>query len=521
MRRSKVRKSRIILLVVLLLILIYLIGVRFFSDRFFFNTYVDGFKVGTQKVEKVEELVSSQADNYVLELKTVDNRDQIVRAADVKLTFELNDTVLRMKKTQGAFKWVVGLFKKTEYHAVPDIKIDEKLTEEYLLSLPIFSKDAQVNPEDARIEVIDHQYSVVDEIEGNVIKKKAFLEAVKKHIYNNDAFMDLDAEGLYRKPEIYRDHESITVPMETLSAYNRSVIRYEIEGHDEIVDPEVFSHWIELDEDSLEVRINRAKVEEYVKTMARKYDTWSLEREFKTTGAGTIKIKGGTYGWLVERKAEVDRLIEDIQAGQEITREPEYRYKAMARVPNDIGSTYVEIDISRQRMWFYKEGQLVVETPVVTGRPTPSRYTPVGIYPLNYKTKDATLSGEGYSSKVRLWMPFNNNIGIHDASWRSRFGGDIYKTAGSHGCINTPYAAVQKIYEKIEKGIPVVVYNSRPYIIREPEVQKPEEEKTEDETKPEEKPEDKKKKKEDKKKKPVEEEPEDVDFIDEEEGDEE
>ena len=40
--------------------------------------------------------------------------------------------------------------------------------------------------------------------------------------------------------------------------------------------------------------------------------------------------------------------------------------------------------------------------------------------------------------------------GLHDASWRSSFGGSIYKTNGSHGCVNMPYSVAKAIYENIE-----------------------------------------------------------------------
>ena len=63
-----------------------------------------------------------------------------------------------------------------------------------------------------------------------------------------------------------------------------------------------------------------------------------------------------------------------------------------------------------------------------------------------------------YESPVSYWMPFNKGIGLHDASWRSEFGGSIYKTRGSHGCVNTPYSAMKTIYENVKIGYPVVVY---------------------------------------------------------------
>jgi hypothetical protein len=55
-------------------------------------------------------------------------------------------------------------------------------------------------------------------------------------------------------------------------------------------------------------------------------------------------------------------------------------------------------------------------------------------------------------------MPIYKNIGIHDGSWRSEFGGQIYRTSGFHECINTPYNVVKIIFEKIDIGTPVILY---------------------------------------------------------------
>ena len=59
---------------------------------------------------------------------------------------------------------------------------------------------------------------------------------------------------------------------------------------------------------------------------------------------------------------------------------------------------------------------------------------------------------------MTYWMPFAGNVGIHDASWRSEFGGNLYLWEGSHGCVNVPYDKAAGIYANIEVGMPVVVY---------------------------------------------------------------
>ena len=108
--------------------------------------------------------------------------------------------------------------------------------------------------------------------------------------------------------------------------------------------------------------------------------------------------------------------------------------------------------------WLYKDGHCILESYFVSGNPTRGHATPKGIYGLTYKTRDATLSGEGYDSKVKYWMPFNRNVGLHDAPWRKTFGGQIYRNNGSHGCINLPPANAAKIYENVDKNTPVIVY---------------------------------------------------------------
>ena len=123
-----------------------------------------------------------------------------------------------------------------------------------------------------------------------------------------------------------------------------------------------------------------------------------------------------------------------------------------------IPKTYIEVNIAKQHMWYYIDDKVYVSTDVVTGNYN-SMDTPKGYWAVNSKASPCTLVGPGYSSYVNYWMAFiGSGYGIHDASWRSSFGGNIYKGNGSHGCINTPYANVKKMYAKVTIGTPVIVY---------------------------------------------------------------
>lgn len=125
-----------------------------------------------------------------------------------------------------------------------------------------------------------------------------------------------------------------------------------------------------------------------------------------------------------------------------------------------IKGKYVEVDISDQRLKIYnKKGKTILKTKIVTGIPTnPERETILGYFEIYNKQRNRVLIGKDYKTLVNYWMPFYKAYGIHDAYWRSEFGGGIYKTNGSHGCINLPKEVAPKVYKKVETGTPVLIH---------------------------------------------------------------
>ena len=224
----------------------------------------------------------------------------------------------------------------------------------------------------------------------------------------------------------------------------------------EVVDKSVMKDWLVAAEDG-SVDLDAEKVKEYVQNLKYEYDTFGLSRQFITSYGETITVSGGDYGWLIAPNDTTAKIIDAIKSGQSQTIEPEYTYRGYCRDANDIGNTYVEISIDNQHMWYYKDGQLIVETDVVTGCHNNGWDTKKGVYGIMYKERNATLTGENYSTPVDYWMPFYANVGIHDIN-RTVFGGTEYISNGSHGCVNTPHENAEKIYNNIEPGVPVVVY---------------------------------------------------------------
>ena len=203
--------------------------------------------------------------------------------------------------------------------------------------------------------------------------------------------------------------------------------------------------------------LNRDMAGDYVKNLASRYNTAYKKRPFKTSYGQTVEVSG-FYGWRINQAAETEELVRILEAGESVVREPVYSQTAASHDGADYGGTYAEVNLTAQHLFFYKDGQKILESDFVSGNVSKGHTTPPGIFALTYKQRDAVLKGEGYASPVKFWMPFNGGIGFHDASWRSSFGGSIYKTGGSHGCVNMPYAAAKELFENVYAGMPVICY---------------------------------------------------------------
>ena len=138
--------------------------------------------------------------------------------------------------------------------------------------------------------------------------------------------------------------------------------------------------------------------------------------------------------------------------------EPQYLQKAKLQGKKDIGDTYIEVDMTEQKMYYYENGELRLETEVVTGNISKGRGTPEGTNYVYGKQMNRILRGADYETPVKYWMPVYKSIGLHDSTWRSSYGGTIYKTDGSHGCVNTPIHKMEELYNMVEIGTPCILF---------------------------------------------------------------
>ena len=226
----------------------------------------------------------------------------------------------------------------------------------------------------------------------------------------------------------------------------------------EVLTSETLAGWIS--EESHCTDLDSSAVLSYAQKLAEKYDTQGYARKFRTSYGKEITLYKGNFGWKLDAEATALSIMESACFHRQQFVAPVWKHKGVGFTRgDDIGDSYVEIDLVNQKVWLYQNGEQLLATECVSGTYGTDRQTPGGVYSITYKQSPAVLRGPGYESPVTYWMPFNGGIGLHDASWRDSFGGDIFKTNGSHGCINLPTEAAKLIYETVSAGYPVVCYN--------------------------------------------------------------
>ena len=176
-----------------------------------------------------------------------------------------------------------------------------------------------------------------------------------------------------------------------------------------------------------------------------------------------IYYRVGDDGWRLQKDVLAQELYNAILSGEDAVLTPTYDYTWYWHEVYWYNffadtDTFLEISLDNQYMWYYLDGKLLVETPVVTGCIANESYTRRGFFRINYMVEDTWLVGPTWNDHVDFWMPFDDQIGLHDSSWRDEYGGNIYLTEGSHGCVNTPHDAIETIFRNIWDGVPVIVY---------------------------------------------------------------
>ena len=442
----------------------YTVKANTYRTKFFPHTIINGIDASEKTVDEVRQVMSKQIDNFESKIRSRDNNDEIIKGSDVGLAFVEDSSLEDLLHQQNSMAWIANMSGEKDLKIKSSFTVDDNKFEDTVSKLRAFDESKFVAPVDAKISdfVQGSGYSIIPEVEGNTLDVKKAKEYIKSQliVLNDDINLDYEENDLYEKPAKRSDDPTLNLALTNLNKYISARISYDKLN---VLNGDTIHKWLTVNSDG-SVNISDEGVASFVKTISNAYNTVGKAKTLKTSYGPTVTISGGSYGWKVDAEKEKATIKSLIEAGETTKREPEFSRKAASHGENDYGNSYVEVNLTTQHMFVIKNGSKVLESDFVSGNVAKNWTTPPGAFPLTYKTRNATLKGEGYSTPVDYWMPFNGGIGFHDAPWRSAFGGQIYRTSGSHGCVNLPPAIARQLYDYVDSGFPVLCYNLTPTV---------------------------------------------------------
>ena len=442
----------------------YTVKANTYRTKFFPHTIINGIDASEKTVDEVRQVMSKQIDNFESKIRSRDNNDEIIKGSDVGLAFVEDSSLEDLLHQQNSMAWIANMSGEKDLKIKSSFTVDDNKFEDTVSKLRAFDESKFIAPVDAKISdfVQGSGYSIIPEVEGNTLDVKKAKEYIKSQliVLNDDINLDYEENDLYEKPAKRSDDPTLNLALTNLNKYISARISYDKLN---VLNGDTIHKWLTVNSDG-SVNISDEGVASFVKTISNAYNTIGKPKTLKTSYGPTVTISGGSYGWKVDAEKEKATIKSLIEAGETTKREPEFSRKAASHGENDYGNSYVEVNLTTQHMFVIKNGSKVLESDFVSGNVAKNWTTPPGAFPLTYKTRNATLKGEGYSTPVDYWMPFNGGIGFHDAPWRSAFGGQIYRTSGSHGCVNLPPAIARQLYDYVDTGFPVLCYNLTPTV---------------------------------------------------------
>ena len=461
------RKTKIIISVVLGIALIaggwLYIDYKMYCKTYFPNdTVINGIDCSGMTVEMANKALTKEWNSKKITIAQDDEEMNVLDNFD--FVYDIDGHLKKIRDKGYQFPLYIMLCKKNENLTIPmtPTELPDDFIEQ-IDALPIYEQEEEIQTEDAYIDMRSHDLDIIPEVYGNNIDKTSVESTLVDMISSGTWSLDYQEEDFYEKPKVKQDSQELLDRQSYCKKYLAHKISYQFGSDSYLISPAEMDSMMTADENG-KITINQEAVETFVADLAANHDTLNTDRLFPSTSRGNVMVYGGTYGYQINQEEEVEQLSADLKGLKDVSREPVYAQEGWGWENNGFGSTYVEVDLSLQKLFYYQNGQLIMSCPFVSGNIANDYGTITGAFQIVYMTTDVTLKGGSkkkktyYESHVDYWMPFYADYGLHDADWRSSFGGSIYRTDGSHGCVNMPPASAAQLYNYISPGTPVIVF---------------------------------------------------------------
>ena len=450
----------------------YGVGRIYYGKRFLADTYINGTNVSGKTLDQAIKALGADKDPGHFVITAIDGKEFDLVPQEFGYHRNAKAEIEKLYGEVNHSTWFTGFAGRTDLSYNDEATYDVDMLENLLAS----QDWGDTATSDASLDLTDEGYVITPEVQGNKITDMTKLnEAVEYALSMGDFEVTLDeTTGCYELPQIksdtFKDQEA------ALNKVFNMAITIDFDYTQEVLTGNRLLEMLEMDDMGNYV-VDDDAVMDYVEELAEKYDTYKKDRKFKSTLQGVVTVEDGgdgIYGWWIDQQETCDMLVGLLEDGENVTVDPiywsdgplEYTGVESARsADDDIGDTYIEIDLTEQELWYYVDGKEEYNCYIVSGQTTSAaRTTCEGVYKLwsketNKRMKDRNADGDEWDTTCNYW---NNvsvcGIGLHDSTWRGEFGGTIYQWNGSHGCINMSYYDAEYVYENVELGTPVVMF---------------------------------------------------------------
>ena len=424
------------------------------------NTEINGKDFSYANRAEIEGYLKEDTKNYVLEIKGRENVKDQIQGSEIGVEYEADDAAGKLLREQNFWLWPVAFDREQTLEIPVSVSYDKEKLKEKISTLNVVTGE-QTQPASSTPFFDGEKFVPGEEGKGTAVDVDTLNEVIGDAVSHLTEELELDDTGCYVRPKYIKDSPEVQAACDQMNPYLKARITYEMD-EPVVVDGTVISQWVTADE-NFAVTFHPELVQEWLKQFAEKYDTVGKTRTFTTADGRSAQVSGGTYGWEIDEESELTALLANIENGDTVSREPAYveGKTAISHGASDWGTTYAEVDLTNQKMWYVRDGQILMSTDIVTGLPTRARQTPEGVYTILERMRNKTLRGalkpDGtyeYETPVDYWMRVTySGVGFHDATWQRTFGGDVYTYRGSHGCINMSYSDAGQLYDLIQVGV--------------------------------------------------------------------
>ena len=473
MPQQKSKKGGLIALgvVVGVLALIYLLGAWLSTFMFMPNSKISSLDVSLKTADAVQQELNYNFETFSVNV-TGSGLNFKAEASNAGITADTGKIVKDALKTVDPWTWPVTAFQVHDYsEEISDNLSKGNLGELVQQQVDEANKDKTDSvPAHLAWNSTGSTFVVEAETYGTKIDSKAVEDVILDAIISMSDSVTIGSEQCVQ-PSILKTDSRWSTALEQANGFGKA--NFKIMMGDSVaatVDGSVIKDWLVVD-DNLKVTLNSEAVNTWANGIAEGCNTVGTERTYtRPNGNKTITVSGGTYGWEADATGLADQIVAAINSGSTTPISVNVSQSANVLVPAgqpDWGGRWIDVDKTEQHAYMYDNGNLVWETDIITGNPTVNEATPSGVWMVNAKRQNETLKGPvtngtpEWINTVAYWMPFiGNSHGLHDASWRSVFGGTVYQSADwSHGCINLPIAKATELYNLCNVGDAVIVHD--------------------------------------------------------------